>query len=228
MRPKLWNSVIVGVLNSKKPKTILDAPCGQGWLLRAVQHQAEIDGIDLFHIAEKGYRKFLRHDLNDGFPADLPTYDCIVCCEGIALLGNLLLYFKSARDRLNQNGFLILSTPNVWYPLSRVQFLMRGFFPGCPCQMNKNPARENRNFMPWSYPQLYLYLAMSGFRSITLLESPLSRPKYAFEKIIAVPQKLYCRYKLGTTSDEQDAAFWRAAMSPASLYGRHLIITAEK
>ncbi|MBI5809745.1 MAG: methyltransferase domain-containing protein, partial [Deltaproteobacteria bacterium] len=161
------------MINARRPRTILDAPCGSGWLIQRLEYKADVDGIDLYDTPKGDYRRLIRHDLDEGLPSELPGYDCIACCEGLEHLGNPALFLKTARERLNDKGFLIVATPNIWYPASRLQFLMRGFFPGFPPLINRMEKGRHMHITPWSYPQIHLYLTLAGFRDVRLHEEPL-------------------------------------------------------
>ncbi len=124
-------------------------------------------------------------------------------------------------------GLLIVTTPNIWYPAARLQYLMRGFFPSFPCLIGKIARGSHMHIMPWSFPHLYLYLKLAGFTDIQLHEEELSRPKHFWERLFALPQALYCRHRLKKARDPDEIDFWRQAGSGPSLFGRHIIVTAH-
>ena len=225
---ELSKRITVKILNFKRPSTILDAPCGQGWLPPYLKYPAEIDGLDLFEEMKPKYRRFIQHNLDLGVPSELPSYDCIVCCEGIEHFGNPLLFLKSALDHLNPNGFLLITTPNTWHPAARVRFLMRGFFPGFSPIAGKIKEGDHVHLMPWSYPQLNLYLKLAGFRNISMPAYHENCPKHFWEKMVALPQLFYARHKQSKAPDEESRSFWKSAQMPISLYARQLIVIAEK
>jgi len=218
--------VVLEILNRTKPKEILDAPSGNGWLGERLGYDAVVDGVDLFETKHPNYRNHLVHDLDFGLPDHLPKYDAVISCEGIEHFGNPDLFFKSAKERLKPGGIVMITTPSVWYPEARLQYWLRGFFPGFPCLVGRIKRGTHMHIMPWSYPHLYLYLKLNDFKEIELHEEPLSRPKYWYEKVLSLPQKLYCKSKVKKTQGEEKA-FWEASLSPPSLYGRHLIVTAR-
>ena len=219
------------IINSRRPATILDAPSGGGWLPAKLDYEAVIDGVDLYaETSTKGYRQVVKADLDMGVPHELTggAYDCVASCEGIEHLGNPALFIKSAFDKLKPDGFIIITTPNVWYPASKLQYLARGFFPGFPCLTGVAGRGDHMHIMPWSFPQLYLFLELGGFSDIRLHDEPLGRAKHLFEKVVAIPQRIYCKGKLRKAKTEKERAFWSDAMSRPSIHGRHLIVTANK
>ena len=135
--------VVARIVNSRRPRLILDAPCGNGWLREKIPYDATIDGIDLYNLPEGNYRTIISSNLDLGLPAELPRYDGIVSCEGIEHFGNPSLFIKTLWDHLEEGGFIVITTPNVWYPASRLQFLVRGFFPSFPALTGRTRRGEH-------------------------------------------------------------------------------------
>ena len=209
-------------------RTVLDAPNGGGWLARALDGQAAIDGIDLYAEANGEYRHLWKHDLDTGLPPEAGKYDLICCCEGLEHVGNPLLLLRAFREHLEPGGLLVVTTPNVWYPHSRVQYLMRGFFPGFPTLADKVRPGTHMHITPWSWAQLYVYFCLAGFPLPEIIEEPLSRPKHFHERVLALPGRMYCKRKLDKARTPEEKAYWTQAGSEASLMGRHLIVAAQK
>lgn len=219
---------VIAYLKGRRIQSVLDAPCGDGWLKAALPADVEIDGIDLYAQPEGRYRQFWQHDLDTPLPKDCGKYDLICCCEGIEHLGNPLLFLREVHNLLADDGLLIVTTPNVWYQQSRLQYLYRGFFPSFPPLEGKVVPGTHMHITPWSYPQLYVYLKLAGFQSPELLPEELSRAKHLHERLLAWPARLYCRRREQRASSDETKAYWKTAGSDASLLGRHLTIAAVK
>src|SRR5208283_5535571 len=115
-------TVVAQVINNSKPNSILDVGTGNGWLLSQINYSVEIiDAIDWIVSERPGYRKSFIANLNNGIPADIGVYDCIVCCEVIAFLTNPGLLFSEINRHLAIDGLFIISTPNTWFPQSKLQ-----------------------------------------------------------------------------------------------------------
>mgnify|MGYP003351885638 CR=1 FL=1 len=136
MQPSSKQTVL-NFLAGEKFSTVLDAPSGAGWLAEGLKGRATVDGIDLYAEAA-GYRRIWRHDLDLPLPPDCGRYDLICCCEGIEHVGNPLLLLREFFVRLPAGGRLVVTTPNIWYPQARLQYLLRGFFPSFPALSGKS------------------------------------------------------------------------------------------
>ncbi len=219
---------IVKVLESIKPKAILDIPCGNGWLAESLEFNFAIDGIDLYDSKPDNYRNFQNFDLDKGLPKNLLSYDAIVSCEGIEHLGNPLIFLQDINKHLNKEGILIISTPNIWNPASKLKFLFRGFFPSFPSLIGKIERGVHMHIMPWSFSSIYVFLKLAGFEKIKIHDVEEKKPKHFFEKIFGWPQKKYCMRKIRLAESKEEKEFWKNSGSIQSLYGRHLVVSAIK
>lgn len=215
-------------LSGQSFQTALDAPSGGGWLPEALGDDVAVDGIDLYVDNAPGYRKFWKHDLDEGLPEDCQGYDLICCCEGLEHVGSPLLLLRHFHRALAEGGTLIITTPNVWYPQARLQYLFRGFFPSFPPLPDKVKLGTHMHITPWSYPQLYVYFKLAGFRPPEIIPEQLSRAKHFHERIIGLPAKLYCRSRLKKAQTAEEREYWKQAGTQESLLGRHLIAVTSK
>ncbi len=219
---------VVRVLRDARASTILDAPCGTGWLRAQIDWSAEVDGLDLYVSAAQGYRSLQAHDLDRGLPAHLGRYDAIVSCEGIEHLGNPLLFMEDCRDHLEDGGILIITTPNIWNPESKLKFVARGFFPGFPSLGGKVVRGTHMHIMSWSFPSLWLYFKLAGFEDIRLLDLDEPKPKRSWERLLGAPQRRYCERHGRRSRSPEEADYWRQAASDQSIYGRRLAVVGTK
>jgi hypothetical protein len=84
------------------------------------------------------------------------------------------------------------------------------------------------HIMPWCFPWLYLYFRLAGFDKIKLIDIDEQKPNHLFEKLIGIPQKIYCKQKLKSSQSPEEADYWLQAGSEQSLYGRRLVVTGMK
>jgi SAM-dependent methyltransferase len=226
-RSKPYRSVVAQIVNRIRPRSILDAPSGCGWLRAELAYEADVDGIDLFADAPPGYRTFLRGDLEQGVPSELPDYECAISCEGLEHLASPATFLASLRRHLAAPGLLILTTPSVWFPDARLQYLLRGFFPGFPSLAGPVEPGTHMHVTPCTFPQIYLMLRLQGFRDIRLHDVPERKPRHLYELPLGVPQLLYCHSRRRAAKTEEERVFWTQAMTRQSIYGRRLVVSAS-
>ena len=219
--------VVTDILNELRPLRILDAPSGDGWLLKDLQYQPEVTGVDLFENAPQGYEDFAQADLDYGLPEHLGKYDAFVSCEGIEHVGNPLMLLEHAATHLVDGGLLVITTPNTWFPAARLKYLTAGFFPSFPCLVGQIKRGTHMHITPWSYAHLYLYMKLAGFSDIQLHDVDEPKPKHAYEKVFGMVQKRSCNKKSRKATTDEEKGFWETAGSDQSIYGRRLVVTAR-
>ncbi|MBX3566634.1 MAG: methyltransferase domain-containing protein [Rhizobiaceae bacterium] len=224
---KVYMPVVVGEIARLKPDTILDLPSGNGWLRRASGSAARFDGVDLFEGRPDGYTDFWQADLDEALPITSETYDLIVSCEGVEHLGNPLLFLRECLRGLRPGGTLIVTTPNIWAPSSKLKFLLRGFFPGFPSLVGRIERGTHMHVSPFSFPWLYLYLRLAGFEAIRLRETAARKPRHFWERLIGWPQAAYCRRKARKAGTDEERVYWRDAASDEAVYGRAMVVVAR-
>ncbi len=186
---KPYMPVVSKYLNLHQPKKVLDCPAGNGWLQKGMDYRAIIHGIDLYESKPENYDKFYNQDLDKGIIIEGQKYDAVISCEGIEHLGNPLLFLTSAFGVIKLSGHIIITTPNTWHPASKIKYFLNGFFPSFPSLVGKVKLGIHMHIMPWTFPQLYLYLSLAGFSDITIHNINQEKPKHFYEKIFGFPQK---------------------------------------
>lgn len=83
------------------------------------------------------------------------------------------------------------------------------------------------HIMPWSFPQLYLYLRLNGLDNITLHDIDEPKPKRFYERIIGIMPMLYCRHRKKKASSTEEHDYWQQAGSRQSIFGRRLVVSAD-
>ena len=221
-------SVLANWIKDKPFQAVLDAPSGDGWLKAILPCDSVVDGVDLYETSKEGYRFFWQHDLDRGLPASAGEYDLIAICEGLEHVGNPLLLLRDAFSHLKHGGCLVVTTPSVWYPQSRLQFLYKGFFPSFPALGGKVVPGTHMHITPWCYPWLWTYLSLAGFSHIELLPEPELTGKHMHERLMVWPSRLWCRRRMAKARSSEERDFWQTCASDAALLGRHLIVVAHK
>lgn len=109
--------------------SVLELGAGSGAMsLRMADLGYRVTSVD---IVADGYRagdraRFVAADLNQPLPDELGMFDAVAAIEIIEHVENPRHLLRQCRTRLRDGGYLLLSTPNLLNPLSRVQFMVNG------------------------------------------------------------------------------------------------------
>jgi 2-polyprenyl-3-methyl-5-hydroxy-6-metoxy-1,4-benzoquinol methylase len=115
-RVRVTDGAIVDAVLSSRPRTVLDAGCGEGWLCRALAARGiRATGIDavpgLIEQARQGGGEFHCLSYEDLAAGGLPgRFDAMAC--NFSLLGkeSVETLLSAARARLQPNGVLVVQT----------------------------------------------------------------------------------------------------------------------
>jgi SAM-dependent methyltransferase len=222
--------VVLSILRKCSARIVLDAACGSGWLGRALKIQKSaitLDGAGLwgFPPTDGGYRNVIEHDLNKPMPGTR-QYDAVVCCEVIHSLTNPGCAVASFAANLRHGGTLVITTPNIWYMRSRLQFFLRGFHSGFRSGFGKKEGQDYITYFPFTFSLLHQLLSHYGYGNITLHEVDESKPHRWVEYLLALPGQLYYRLQRRKAKTKEEALFWDQARSAQSVHGRWLVVSA--
>lgn len=222
--------VVLSILRERNAQTVLDAPCGDGWLGQALKLDGTgiaLDGACLWEFppADGGYRTIIEHDLNQPMP-ETRQYDAVVCCEAIHSFSNPGCALASFAGNLRPGGTVIISTPNTWYMRSRLQFFLRGFHSGFRPAISRKPGEGYVTYFPFTFGLLHQLLSHYGYDNITLHDVEEKKPLRWIEHLLALPGRLYYRMHHRRAKTEEETRFWEQAGSPQSVHGRWLVVSA--
>ncbi len=224
-----YHPVVCDLLRRERARDVLDAPCGQGWLGRAMGAELRLDGKGLWEFppAGSGYREVQEQDLEQVWRG-ARRYDAVVCGEAIHLLASPGVAVGSFWHALRPGGLLILTTPNVWHQRSRLQFLLRGFHSGFRPAVGRRRGVDYITYFAWTFPLLHQLLTLAGYEDVTLHDVSEAKPKRRIEHMLALPSWGYCRRQARRAPDAAQARFWRQAGSAQSLHGRWLVVSGRR
>nr|WP_255468031.1 methyltransferase domain-containing protein [Achromobacter sp. UMC71] len=221
------------ILRSRRADSVLDAPCGRGWLgdmaRPATGRDVVVDGIGLAGLPGQanGYRRLTVHDLASPLPVAAP-YDAVVCSEAIHQAANPGLLVQAFQQALRPGGTLVLTAANPASVRARLQALKRGFQANPPTESRPPGSAASATPLPWGFAQLHLLLADHGFADITLHNVVEVGQGPWFDRLIAWPMRRHCQARLKHAQDEASRHFWRQAGSDPSVHGRWLVISARR
>lgn len=119
----------------KNNNKVLDIGCHKGFIgqaLRDKKWQGFIAGVDKNNsyrqiIKDKKYNKFLNFDVEQGFNKIKEKFDVIVFADVLEHLNNPLRVLINSKGLLTDDGFFVISLPNVANFFIRLNLLMGNF-----------------------------------------------------------------------------------------------------
>jgi 2-polyprenyl-3-methyl-5-hydroxy-6-metoxy-1,4-benzoquinol methylase len=119
------------VVGERLLASILDIGCGSGaWLNRVkgfgFNRLVGIDYVQPSHVAGLDLRKF---NINLDLPGSLGKFDIVSCIEVIEHIENIGNLLDLVKETLNEDGFAILTTPNIESLRARIRALVSGKTP---------------------------------------------------------------------------------------------------
>jgi SAM-dependent methyltransferase len=167
----------------------------------------------------------MEHDL-DLPMAEVEQYDAVVCCEAIHSLTNPGCAVGSFAKNLKPGGTLIISTPNIWYMRSRLQFFLRGIHSGFRPSISRDPDSNYVTYFPFTFVLLHQLLSHYGFTNVVLHDVDEKKPLRWIEHVLALPGRLYYGRHRRRARSAEEASFWEVAGSSQSVHGRWLVVSA--
>ncbi|MDH0682742.1 hypothetical protein [Achromobacter animicus] len=73
-----------------------------------------------------------------------------------------------------------------------------------------------------------MILTQSGFRNVQLHDVDEPKLKRPLEQLLEGPGEVYCRRKAAAADTAEERDYWTQAGSKQSLYGRWLVVTAQR
>jgi len=236
---------VIDFLRNGPPGWLLDIPAGHGHVSDAARSFGwKVCELDLF--ARPGMRGVVA-DACARLPFRDAAFDALVCLEGIEHFEDQTGFLRECARVLRPGGRLLLTTPNILHLSSRVagfwtgQRVMRqGFVNEALTLRNRNGDRiyHGHAYLIDAFRLRYI-LRVVGMRIETLklsnpstgsiLLAPLVPAVWAATQYTIAAGRRYERIHSGRpTPIEVDDDVRRLALSPALLFGRKLVLVAER
>ncbi len=213
---------------------LLEIPAGEGalaWQLHKLGY--EVTGGDI----DPGFFKVaplpcVPLDMNRAFPFQDGQFDFVSCIEGVEHVEDQFQFVRECHRVLRQDGYLVLSTPNILNLASRLKFFFSGFYSLVPRPINEfSQVPVFDHIHPITYYQLRYILHTQGF-VITEVTTDLVRrgavPFYLLKPLIRFYSVRTMRKESNPQQRAANREIRKVLTSSALLLGRTLIVVARK
>lgn len=230
---------VTSLLENEPKGKILDLGCGDG------HYSFELKKMGFIVIGADGDTKRFKYhsqidfralDLSMKFPFPDAIFDYVLFMEIIEHLRTPFFCIKEISRILKPKGTLFLSTPNILNIGSRLRFLFEGSFdffrePTLDLVRGNSDNLQNIHIIPWRYQELEYLLFENGL-SVSDIYTDKIRPSLKIPFLFLFPiMRLQYDFKQRSALKMGGIDYSRInkrMMSQELLYGRHLIIRAEK
>jgi 2-polyprenyl-3-methyl-5-hydroxy-6-metoxy-1,4-benzoquinol methylase len=213
---------------------ILDVPCGQGFLTRALLDAgfdawaADLAGHDQRVIPPDRFRAA---DAVSRLPWPEAHFDAVVSVEGIEHLENKYSFLREVGRVLAAGGALVITTPNTVSLRSRVRFFGSGFF-----HRDSIPLREDRpdplhHINLSTFADLRYALHTTGFRLVHVTHThvkPVSALYAGFIPWMWIYTLVAFRKEKDPLQRAHNRDIRSTLFSPSLLFGENVMLIARK
>ncbi|MCX5712453.1 MAG: class I SAM-dependent methyltransferase [Candidatus Omnitrophica bacterium] len=227
---------VTEIMKNEKRGTVLDLGCGDGDYakrLKDLGFDVIATDIDMAKFRFKNEIEFKRCDITKEMPFSDKTFDYVFLMEVVEYLRNPYIVLPEINRIIKDGGYLIVSTPNILSLNSRMRFFFEGayeYFREPPSDQVKNPREVsfNLHLFPYRYHELEYLLSACGFRITGIFTSVYE----GFALGLLLPLIKFQAWSKERRSKNKGGIDYsrinRIVLSKELLFGRHLIIKAEK
>lgn len=229
-------AAVIKEFESLPKGSVLDLGCGDGDYSAALENSGfdvTAGDIDKERFRHAGRIRFETCDITKKMPFSDESFEYVLLMEVIEHLRNPYDVLPEVSRVLKTGGSLILSTPNILSLKSRFRFLFEGaydYFREPPLDQTKNPKEVifNLHIVPYRYHELEYLLSATGFKVAGITTSIYEGYGYGYLlPLIKFQSRL--REKRALKKGGIDyRRIDKVLLSKELLFGRHLIVKAEK
>jgi len=231
----LLEAVVKFFVNLPKGK-VLDLGCGDGDYAKRLKNlgfDVVAGDIDIARFRYRNEIEFKHCDITKEMPFPDGYFDYVLLMEVVEHLRNPYVVMPEINRIIKTNGSLVISTPNILNLKSRLRFLFEGayeYFREPPLDQVKNPREVifNLHLVPYRYHELEYLLSATGFK----VEDILTSIYEGYGAWFLLPIVKFQSWQKEARSLKKGGIDYRRInkilLSKELLYGRHLIIKAEK
>jgi 2-polyprenyl-3-methyl-5-hydroxy-6-metoxy-1,4-benzoquinol methylase len=230
---------IIKIFSTLPRGTLLDIGCGDGEYsnkLKEMGFKVTAADMDFNRFKYHEIIPFCMSSLEKELPFEKEKFDYILLLETIEHIYNPDFVINQINKALKPGGSLILSTPNILNLGSRMRFLFEGSFDFFRepildyCKVFPK-GLQNMHVIPWRFQELEYLLFKNGLK-VKNVYTDKTKPILKLLWFVLAPIiKLQIWQKERRTAKRGGVDYLRInkiLLSKELLFGRHLIIKAEK
>jgi len=228
-----YNVVLEELLARVSAGSVLDAPCGGGFLANRMSDAGlDVIGVDIDtpELADKF--EFRRADLSAALPLPDAAVENIVSVEGIEHLERPFEFVRECHRVLRDDGLLIMTTPNISSLRSRWRWFLTGFHNKCKYALDEANPTPLHHINMLSYHKLRYILHTNGFRIDKVTTNRIKAINWLYLPVVPLAYAV-SRLVIAAAHDRQInrricLEVLAQMMKPALLFGELMIIIARK
>ena len=230
---------VIDIFKNLPKGRILDLGCGNGYYSKELKdlgfEVVSVDG-DIKRFKYRDEIKFLSFNFEEPFPIKDDSFDYVLFLEVIEHMRTPFFCIKEISRILKPGGKLLISTPNILNISSRLRFLFEGaydFFREPTLEVIKLNVnnKQNMHIIPWRYQDLEYLLFENNLQATHVFadkfKSILRVPFFFLSPVMMLQHYLKQKASLKKNGPDYSRTY-KILMSPELLFGRHLIVLAEK
>jgi SAM-dependent methyltransferase len=228
------HNVVLDELLARMPSgTVLDAPCGAGFLADRMRAAGlDVIGLDIVPPDSAGRFEFRRADLGGALPVPDLAVDCVVSVEGIEHLERPFEFIRECRRVLRPKGLLIMTTPNISSLRSRWRWLLTGFHYKCKYALDETDPNPLHHINMLSYHELRYILHTNGFAIEKVTTNRIKPVSWLYLPLVplvyAVSWLVIATAKDSTINRRVSLEVLAQMMKPALMFGELMIVVAQR
>ena len=227
------HQAVVRLMPNGNCNKILDIPCGEGAFSQEMLKQGrQVHSADCQHILKVSGTNFHRADMNARLPFEDGELDAVVSIDGIEHIERPFDFIRECHRVTRDNGWLIVSTPNVSALRSRWRWFLTGFHNKCKTPLDESNPNPMQHINVMGFPKLRYMLHTAGYR---ITEISTNRSKWIFYLYLPIVPICYLmtllvfRQEVKSASEKtQNREVLRQMFSAPVLFGETLLLRAQK
>ena len=163
---KNTHATVAQLILKEQPQKVLDIPCGEGaFSQRLIESGLVTYSADCLNLLKVDNPRFCpSRYMNQDLPFDGGSLDAIACIDGIEHIERPFDFIRECGRVLRQDGWIVISTPNISALRSRWRWFLTGFHNKCKSPLDETNSKPTSSYQYAVLSQLRYMLHTNGFR----------------------------------------------------------------